>query len=209
MPSAVPKRRVLYAGCAGSGRRTSLACLCDIKVSDEKLSVRWAEGARARDLEIRVFDLPTLGTAPGVVASDAQAGWRERQQAFMAELDGIVFVVDPRRDRLDASDAELGRLDQALRHLALDPTTMPLVFQLNKLDLPLDGHGAAAFADITGWLGEPGVLVRAPIAVLRQRFRWAGCQHVETMAAAGVAVHRPIEALMALCDRRGARRSAR
>jgi len=201
MPSAVPTRRVLYAGCPGSGRRTSLGCLCDIKDANEHVTFRWAAGAAARDLEIRVFDLPRIGAAPRVLAADSQDAWRQRQQAFMAELDGIVFVVDPRRDRLDAGDAELARLGDALRHLAVEPAAVPLVFQLNKLDLPLDAHGATAFAGITGWLGQSDVLVRAPIAVLRQRLRWPRCDFVETMAAAGVAVHRAIDKLMELCDR--------
>ena len=202
MPSAVPKRRILYAGCPGSGRRTSLGCLLDTTGAGEQLSLRWGEGATARELEIRVLDLSSIGAAPGVPVTRPPDGWQDRQQAFLAELDGIVLVVDPRRDRLEANDTELGRLSAALRHAGADPGSVPLVFQLNKLDLPLDAQGASHFAEITGSHEQPAVLVRAPIAILRQRLRWPRCDFVETMAAAGVSVHQAIEKLMAMCDLR-------
>lgn len=71
-----------------------------------------------------------LCTVPGQIALD------ETRRLVLRNVDGIVFVVDSQRERLDATLASLRNLEANLLLQGDDPSRMPLVVQYNKRDLP-------------------------------------------------------------------------
>ena len=71
-----------------------------------------------------------LCTVPGQIAFD------QTRRLILRKLDGIVFVVDSQRERLDANVASLRNLEANLMLQGDDPSRMPLVVQYNKRDLP-------------------------------------------------------------------------
>jgi signal recognition particle receptor subunit beta len=71
-----------------------------------------------------------LCTVPGQIARD------DTRRLVLRNVDGIVFVVDSQRDRLDANVESLRNLEANLLLQGDDPARMPLVVQYNKRDLP-------------------------------------------------------------------------
>lgn len=71
-----------------------------------------------------------LCTVPGQIAFD------QTRRLVLRNVDGIVFVVDSQRDRLDDNIASLRNLEANLVLQGDDPSRMPLVVQYNKRDLP-------------------------------------------------------------------------
>src|SRR3954451_5253785 len=71
-----------------------------------------------------------LCTVPGQIALD------ETRRLVLRNVDGIVFVVDSQRERLEANIASLRNLEANLLLQGDDPSRMPLVVQYNKRDLP-------------------------------------------------------------------------
>ncbi|MBI4701705.1 MAG: hypothetical protein HY744_11200 [Deltaproteobacteria bacterium] len=173
----------MYAGCPGSGRRTSLCAAAAVASAEGEVRFRWGAGASACEVVARAHG---MGPAHQV-----------EERALLARADAVVFVVDPRRDRLAAGEAALAELREALAAVGRDPDGVAMVFQLNKLDLPLDGSGAAHFAEMTGWRGEALGLVRAPLATLRRLFRSGRCDYAETIATAGIGVHEALARALA------------
>lgn len=71
-----------------------------------------------------------LCTVPGQIAFD------QTRRLVLRNVDGIVFVVDSQRDRLDANIASIRNLETNLLLQGDDPSRLPLVVQYNKRDLP-------------------------------------------------------------------------
>jgi mutual gliding-motility protein MglA len=71
-----------------------------------------------------------LCTVPGQIAFD------QTRRLVLRNVDGIVFVVDSQRDRLDANIDSIRNLEANLLLQGDDPSRMPLVVQYNKRDLP-------------------------------------------------------------------------
>jgi len=78
-----------------------------------------------RDYSVRLH----LCTVPGQIAFD------QTRRLVLRNVDGIVFVVDSQRDRLDDNIASLRNLEANLVLQGDDPSRMPLVVQYNKRDL--------------------------------------------------------------------------
>jgi len=66
-------------------------------------------------------------------------------------VDGIVFVADARKDRLEANREALANLHDNLAQLGRGPDEVPIVFQANKMDL----EGAVSAARLADALGLP------------------------------------------------------
>ncbi len=77
-----------------------------------------------------------LCTVPGQIALDST------RRLVLRHVDGVVFVVDSQRERLEANLQSFLNLDENLRLQGDDPDAMPMVVQYNKRDLvnvlPLD-----------------------------------------------------------------------
>lgn len=88
-----------------------------------------------------------LETVPGSVFYDTS------RRTILAQVDGIVFVVDTQRERIRQSVESLAELEESLlattgRRL----TDVPLVFQYNKRDLP----GVVPVAELERTLNPDG-----------------------------------------------------
>jgi signal recognition particle receptor subunit beta len=70
-----------------------------------------------------------LYTVPGQVHYEAS------RRLILRGADGIVFVVDSQRDRLDANIESLYELESTLNAQGMDLTSLPAVIQYNKRDL--------------------------------------------------------------------------
>ncbi len=71
-----------------------------------------------------------LYTVPGQVHYDAS------RRLILKGADGVVFVADAQRERLDENLESLENLRVNLISQNLDPETIPFVMQYNKIDLP-------------------------------------------------------------------------
>ena len=97
-----------------------------------------------------------LCTVPGQIALD------ETRKLVLRHVDGIVFVVDSQRARIEQNVASIRNLYDNLRLQGDDPDCMPLVVQYNKRDLP---H-VMSVRELRDALGvPPGVEEVAAVAV--------------------------------------------
>jgi signal recognition particle receptor subunit beta len=71
-----------------------------------------------------------LYTVPGQVFYDAS------RKLILKGVDGVIFVADSQRERMDANVESLRNLEQNLKSQGYDIRSIPYVLQLNKRDLP-------------------------------------------------------------------------
>jgi signal recognition particle receptor subunit beta len=71
----------------------------------------------------------SLYTVPG------QVYYAASRKLVLQGADGVVFVADSQRDRLDDNRGNLQSLKQYLRQMGHDPSKFPFVMQFNKQDL--------------------------------------------------------------------------
>jgi hypothetical protein len=71
-----------------------------------------------------------LYTVPGQVFYDAS------RKLILKGVDGVIFVADSQRERMDANVESLRNLEQNLKAQGYDIRSLPYVLQLNKRDLP-------------------------------------------------------------------------
>jgi mutual gliding-motility protein MglA len=71
-----------------------------------------------------------LYTVPGQVFYDAS------RKLILKGVDGVVFVADSQRERMEANIESIRNLEQNLREHGLDLKTIPYALQFNKRDLP-------------------------------------------------------------------------
>ncbi len=114
---------------------------------------------------------PTDLDAPPELA----ALWRETER-FLGMTNGVVFVADSQRDRLEANQKTLGALASDLASVGRSLEEIPVLFQLNKRDLP----------DCL------------PIDVLRDRLKTRSCAYVESIATAGTGIGEALVACIAM-----------
>lgn len=84
------------------------------------------ELGRFRGYRVRLH----LCTVPGQIA------FEETRRLVLRHVDGVVFVVDSQRQRLEQNEESIRNLYDNLRHQGDEPDRMPLVVQYNKRDLP-------------------------------------------------------------------------
>tara|TARA_B100001750_G_scaffold176568_1_gene144823 strand:- start:1948 stop:2661 length:714 start_codon:yes stop_codon:yes gene_type:complete len=108
-----------------------------------------------RGYDVRIH----LCTVPGQIALD------ETRKLVLRHVDGIVFVVDSQKGRLDQNVESIRNLYDNLRLQGDDPDRMPLVVQYNKRDLP-DVHPVAELAEA---LGVPAEVVQIEASAVKGR----------------------------------------
>lgn len=72
----------------------------------------------------------SLYTVPG------QSYYIESRKLVLQGADGVVFVADSQPQRMQSNAEAMKNLEENLRALGADPTTLPFVLQCNKRDLP-------------------------------------------------------------------------
>jgi len=69
-------------------------------------------------------------TVPG------QVYYNSTRRAVLTGVDGVVFVADSQRDKMEENIESLNNLEENLNYYGKSIKTLPLVFQYNKRDLP-------------------------------------------------------------------------
>jgi signal recognition particle receptor subunit beta len=174
---------IVFIGPPGSGRRTVMGDFHHL--SEPRGKVQWTEaGLEALASGAVWFDFlpPKLGTLDGrtvrvhfEMPPDA-LGFPEMFEAAVKRADAIVFVADSRRAVMPENLAVIRALDRSI-----DRTTVPVVFFLNKRDLPdlvpigelasaLAVNGAPPFeGDATKEGGVAAVKAAVKAAILRHQ----------------------------------------
>jgi signal recognition particle receptor subunit beta len=72
----------------------------------------------------------SLYTVPGAVFYD------DSRNTILDGVDGVVFVCDSQKERVEANQESLAQLEESLANRGLRVDAIPLVLQYNKRDLP-------------------------------------------------------------------------
>jgi signal recognition particle receptor subunit beta len=133
--------KIVYYGPAVGGKTTNLQMLhsaAEKRHRGEFISVN-----SAQDRTI-LFDLLPLGGVGfhgfevrfQVVAVPGQAAFAATRRLVLRGADGVVFVANSARDRLQDNVVSIREMTDHLVANQIDPGTVPIVFQYNKRDLP-------------------------------------------------------------------------
>lgn len=133
--------KIVYYGCGLSGKTTNLQYIYDSTSDASKGKLISLSSENERTLffdflpldagEIRGFRTRFhLYTIPG------QSFYEVSRQFILKGVDGIVFVIDSQRERLDANMESYESLEANLESQGYDMSKIPLVVQYNKRDLP-------------------------------------------------------------------------
>ena len=133
--------KIVYYGIGYCGKTTNLQYVfksINPTARGEMLSIA-TETERTLFFDFLPLDLGTvrgfktrfhLYTVPGQVFYDAS------RKLILKGVDGIVFVADSQRERMDANIEALFNLELNLKQHGYDLMKVPYVLQLNKRDLP-------------------------------------------------------------------------
>jgi len=133
--------KIVYYGPGLGGKTTNLQYIYNKTAPDAKgkmISLA-TEADRTLFFDFLPLDLGTirgfttrfhLYTVPGQVFYDAS------RKLILKGVDGVVFVADSQRERMEANIESIRNLEQNLREHGLDLKTIPYALQFNKRDLP-------------------------------------------------------------------------
>jgi signal recognition particle receptor subunit beta len=149
--------KIVYYGPGLGGKTTNLQYIYDSTAPQAKgkLISLATETDRTLFFDFLPLDLGTvrgfktrfhLYTVPGQVFYDAS------RKLILKGVDGVVFVADSQRERMDANIESLFNLELNLKQHGYDLAKMPYVLQLNKRDLP----NTIAIEEMTAELARKG-----------------------------------------------------
>src|SRR5437667_1589457 len=133
--------KIVYYGPGLCGKTTNLQWIYDktAQQAKGKLISLATETDRTLFFDFLPLDLGTvrgfkarfhLYTVPGQVFYDAS------RKLILKGVDGVVFVADSQRERMDANHESLWNLETNLKGQGYDLMKIPYALQLNKRDLP-------------------------------------------------------------------------
>ena len=135
------KVKIVYYGPAVGGKTTNLHVLHQQAIAARRGEMISINSAQDRTI---LFDLLPLKT-PGfrgfdlrlqILAVPGQAMYAATRRLVLKGADSLVFVANSAVDRWEENIQSYREMTQNLLTHHLDPTSMPLVFQYNKRDLP-------------------------------------------------------------------------
>ena len=133
--------KIVYYGAGLGGKTTNLQCIYQKTAEQQKgkmISLA-TETERTLFFDFLPLDLGSvrgfktrihLYTVPGQVFYDAS------RRLILRGVDGVVFVADSQKERMDANMEALDNLEDNLKEHNYDLKKIPYVLQLNKRDLP-------------------------------------------------------------------------
>ncbi len=133
--------KIVYYGAGLGGKTTNLQCIYQ-KTADQqkgKMISLATETERTLFFDFLPLELGSvrgfktrihLYTVPGQVFYDAS------RKLILRGVDGVVFVADSQKERMDANVEALDNLSDNLKEHGYDFKKIPYVLQLNKRDLP-------------------------------------------------------------------------
>jgi signal recognition particle receptor subunit beta len=138
--SAEVNARIVYWGVEGAGKRTSLQNVATKLRPDHRGEMRSVPtpldpSVSFTVLPIELGDIGGVRTRIEMVATPGGPEQAPTRKQLLDQVDGIVFVVDSQRERVEENVASLEELRKALADYARSIEQVPLVVQYNKRDL--------------------------------------------------------------------------
>ena len=133
--------KLVYYGPGLSGKTTNLEVVHSKAPSTNvgELTSIATEGDRTLFFDFLPLNLgPVAGmtTKFQIYTVPGQVYYNSTRKLVLQGADGIVFVADSRRGKMDENIESYANLEENLREYGMDITTIPLVIQYNKRDLP-------------------------------------------------------------------------
>ncbi len=132
--------KIVYYGPGLGGKTTNLKYIFDHTSPSSRGELVTLNTQGDRTLYFDVLPL-NLGTIKGyrirfqLYTVPGQVFYSESRKIILRGVDGIVFVADSQRERMDANIESIEDLQENLRQYNYSFATMPYVLQLNKRDL--------------------------------------------------------------------------
>ena len=131
--------RIVYCGPSESGKTTNLEALSRLLPSHalHKLHQLATETQRTLYFDLLSLQLSIGADAPlriELFTVPGQSFYVNARRRILREADGIVFVADCRRQRLEANIEALAEVAAAIEDAGRDVDDVPAVLQLNKCD---------------------------------------------------------------------------
>lgn len=133
--------KIVYYGPGLSGKTTNLQYVHDrvpAKSRGDLISLATeADRTLYFDfLPIHVGDIGGFSTKFQLYTVPGQVFYNATRKLVLRGVDGIVFVADSQKAKMDENIESLANMYENLRENDIDPTSLPVVFQYNKRDLP-------------------------------------------------------------------------
>jgi hypothetical protein len=133
--------KVVYYGPGLSGKTTNLEVVHSKAPSSNvgELTSIATEGDRTLFFDFLPLNLgPVAGmtTKFQIYTVPGQVYYNSTRKLVLQGADGIVFVADSRRGKMDENLESFGNLEENLQEYGMDINSVPFVFQYNKRDLP-------------------------------------------------------------------------
>jgi len=181
--------RILYWGIDGSGKTENLHSIhrklrADHRGEIQREATLIDPAVEYETLAIELGEVGGLKTRIQMIAVPGGADQAPTRKQLLDQVDGIVMVIDSRRERIEENAASLEELRAILLDYGRNLEDVPLVLQYNKRDLSdpyaieelhrkLDVNGAAVFEAVatenTGVLQTLSTLAKHVIRSLRGR----------------------------------------
>ncbi|HVP30451.1 MAG TPA: ADP-ribosylation factor-like protein [Myxococcota bacterium] len=178
--------RIVYWGIAGAGKTTNLRAIHQRLRPDHRgplrsMPTRLDPTVCYELLPIELGEVQGVKTRLQIVSVPGGEEHALTRKQLLDRVDGVVFVVDAQRDRLDENLAALEELRGFLADYGRGVAEVPIVLQYNKQDLAdpfaledlhrkLDMRGVAAFEAVaTGGTGVLQTLTTISKQVVRTR----------------------------------------
>lgn len=166
------RAKILYYGPAAGGKTTSLQVLHRRARRSQKMELISVNTAQDRTILFDLLPLHTLAFRSyelrfQIVAVPGQRLYGATRKMLVKGADTIVFVANSAADRFQENLQSLKEMTENLLSHGIDPSSIPMVFQFNKRDLPettdlmvlnraLNARSAESFPSIA--IREEGVL---------------------------------------------------
>jgi signal recognition particle receptor subunit beta len=180
--------RIVYWGVEGAGKHTNLLAIHrklrpDHRGRLEAIATQLDPSVCSYRLPIELGEIAGVKTRIQIVAMPGGSEQAPTRKQLLDRVDGVVFVVDARRDRIDDNVASLEELRAALAAYGRALESVPLVVQYNhqdqsdpfvleELHRKLDVKGAAVFeaiaSDGTGVLPTLTTISKRVVKQLRE-----------------------------------------
>lgn len=183
--------KILYYGPAAGGKTTSLQMLHRHARADRRQELVSVNTAQDRTI---LFDLLPLSTPAfrsyelrfQVVAVPGQKFYGATRKMLLKNADSIVFVANSATDRWQENLQSMKEMTEYLLDHGIEPSSIPMVFQYNKRDLPdttdhkimergLNARGAPSFESVAtegrGVLEAFGAMLERTMTELATRYK--------------------------------------
>ncbi|HRK01967.1 MAG TPA: ADP-ribosylation factor-like protein [Oligoflexia bacterium] len=180
--------KIVYYGCGLSGKTTNLQHIYDQTSTAGKGKLISLSSENERTLffdflPLDVGEVRGMKTRFHLYTIPGQSFYEVSRQFILKGVDGIVFVIDSQRERLEANLESYESLEANLEIQGYDVRKIPVVLQFNKRDLPS----------------------AVPIVELSQTFNRLGAPEFEAVAHKGLGVFETLTEItkMVLLDLKG------